>query len=260
MSYEEIKKLDYCINKDYPKIEKNIKNDRLAKKLLDIYAGTKGEITATCQYMYESFITNYKNANEELSNILEKISICEMKHVELIAKILQSMDIDPKFCKYIDNNYNICNYWTAGNVKYITNVDKFLEYNIKLEEIAIEDYKEALKLTDSQNIIDVINAIIEDEKAHIIVFKKLKDDYINKLNLRCIENEKISNNENKQQETIIIKNKQNNNNNLINVLSVSKADFKQSNNIKKEDKSIRIPILDLSILTSKDNNDEISDG
>ena len=71
MSYEEIKKFDYCINKDYPKIEKNIKNDRLAKKLLDIYAGTKGEITATCQYMYESFITNYKNANEELSNILK---------------------------------------------------------------------------------------------------------------------------------------------------------------------------------------------
>ena len=252
MSYEEIKNQDFCVNKTYPKVEKNKKDDKLAKKLLEIYAGSKGEITATFQYIYESFITNSQEKYEELSTVLEKISLCEMKHIQLIAKILKSMGIDPKFCKYIDNNFNICNYWTAGNVKYITNIDKFLEYNIKLEEIALEDYKEALKLTESQNIKDVINAIIEDEKAHITVFKKLKEDYLGNLNLRFTDED------NNKKETIVIKNNENNDNNLINVLSITKTNSKQ--NIKKENDSIRIPILDLSILTSNNTDEEISDG
>lgn len=263
MNYEEIKKLNFCIHKSYPKVEKNKKDDKLAKKLLEIYAGSKGEITATFQYMYQSFITNSQEKYEELSTILEKISICEMKHIELIAKILISMGIDPKFCKYIDNNFNICNYWSAGNIKYITNIEKFLEYNIKLEEIAIEDYKEALKLTESQNIKDIINLILEDERAHLTVFKKLKHDYIKGLKLRCIDKkENTSLAKDDDSATLFKKNENDSDNpNIINILNVSKTkDNPYQKEKNKQDKNIRIPILDLSILNSNEKNDEITDG
>ena len=257
MNFEEIKKKDFCVNSSYPKIEKNEKNDKLAKKLIDIYAGSKGEITATFQYMYESYILSSNQKNNEIIDILNKISICEMKHIELLAKILKSMDIDPKFCKYIDNNYNICNFWSAGNIKYITNLNKFLEYNVKLEEIAIEEYKEAIKLNNSKNIDDILKAILEDEYAHLTIYYKLHEDYMKKMEFRSIneDNENVEDKEAKQVDD--------NTKDLVNVLNVSKTNKENKNNknsYNKDNRNIKIPILDLSILTSKNDNDDISDG
>lgn len=174
MNFSDIKKQNYCLSSSFPKVEKNKKNDKVVKKLLDIYAGSKSELTAVSQYLYESFYTRPNEKDQELSEILEKISICEMRHVEVISQILLSMGVNPKFCKYIDNNFNLCNYWSAGNVKYLTDPKKFIAYNIKLEEFAIEEYKELLALTDSDNIKSIVNVILDDEKAHLEVFRQIQ--------------------------------------------------------------------------------------
>ena len=188
MDFNDIKDEDCCLHSSFPEVEKNIKDDKVIKKLIDIYAGSKGEFTASSLYVYQSFILKPKE--KRLSEILERISICEMSHVEILSQILLSMGINPKFCKYIDNNQNICNYWSAGNVKYITDIATFIDYNIKSEEFAIKEYNELIALTDSQNIKDIVNEIIKDEKAHLSIFKKIKD-MLNKENCsRSVTNEK----------------------------------------------------------------------
>ena len=259
MDLSNIKKEDYCLHSTFPEVEKNIKKDeKVAKKLIDIYAGSKGEFTAVCQYIYQSFIV--KPEYKELSDILENISICEMQHQEIISQILLSMGINPKFCKYIDSNLNICNYWSAGNVKYITDISKFLDYNIKLEEYAINDYNELLKLTTNQNIIDIVKEIIKDEEAHIIVFNKLKTKFNNQNNLRYDINESESEKENDENNNDLDKNS---NREIVSIFSnvkptnnsVKEINNKIINEIKNngltttntcESETIQIPISDLN--------------
>lgn len=264
MNYNEIKNMDYCVHKEYTKIQKNNKDDKLIKKLFDIYAGSKGELTATLQYLFESYSLKLKDNYDEIMDILNKIAICEMKHVELIAEIIQSMGVEPKFCKYIDYDYSICNYWSAGNIKYITDIAKFLEYNIKLEQIAIDDYKEAIKLSNSDNIKAILSEILDDENAHLIVFNHLYKESISHLRLNIIDE---NNNEKDDKIQISKENdnntlQNNNNKNIVNILKTSKQENKEKK-YAYNDKNVRIPILDLSILTSNDNSNienNFSDG
>lgn len=266
MKLSDIKKEDYCVHSTFPEVDKNIpKEEKVARKLLDIYAGSKGEFTATCQYIYESFIV--KPENKELSEILENISICEMEHQEIISQILLSMGINPKFCKYIDSNQNICNYWSAANIKYITDISKFIDYNIKLEEYAVNDYNELLRLTDNDNIKEIINEILKDEKAHILIFNNIKN--ILKSN-DTSRNNTVENVLNKTNSTIELSN---NDSEIVSIFSTSpnnKVDINKkiisTNNTKNVNinetvllpsplnNSIQIPISDLN------NFIEIDDG
>ena len=255
MKLSDIKKDDYCLHSAFPKVDKNIpKDEKVARKLLDIYAGSKGEFTATCQYIYESFIV--KPENKELSEILENISICEMEHQEIISQILLSMGINPKFCKYIDSNQNICNYWNAGNVKYITDILKFIDYNIKLEEYAINDYNELLRLTDNNNIKEIVNEILKDEKAHIKVFNNIKSI------LKSNDTSRNNILENLVNETTAKTETSNNDREIVSIFSTS---TNNDENIKKKkipsppftlNNSIQIPITNLNNL----NFMEIDDG
>lgn len=261
MEFNDIKKEDCCLHSDFPEVEKNIKyNEKFAKKLIDIYAGSKSEFTAICQYIYQSFIV--KPQFKELSEILENISICEMQHQEIISQILLSMRINPKFCKYIDSNLNICNYWSAGNVKYITDIPKFIDYNIKNEEYAINDYKELIKLTDNQNIIDIITTIIKDEEAHINIFHKIKSKFKNnnrslddnttyeKENIENIDcNREIVSIFSNSKVTITPKKEIEDNSNY--EIKDKENDIIQNNNIVKND-TIQIPITDLNNLSDED--------
>ena len=255
MKLSDIKKDDYCLHSTFPEVEKGIKQDeKVVRKLLDIYAGSKGEFTATCQYIYESFIV--KPENKELSEILENISICEMEHQEIISQILLSMGINPKFCKYIDSNQNICNYWNAGNVKYITDILKFIDYNIKLEEYAINDYNELLRLTDNNNIKEIVNEILKDEKAHIKVFNNIKsilksNDTSRNNILENLVNETTAKTEtsNNDRELVSIFSTSTNNDENINIKKIPSPPFTLNN-------SIQIPITNLNNL----NFMEIDDG
>lgn len=258
MNFSNIKKEDYCFNSNYPKIEKNIKDEKTVKKLIDIYAGSKGELTAFFQYLYESFYT--KLEYKELSEILENISIIKLKHIEIISQLLISMDINPKFCKYIDNNQNICNYWSSGNVKYIYDTSKFLDYNIRFEEYTINEYKELLKLTKSQNIIDIINIILKDEEAYLLIFNQIKEMLKNDTHSRYnnIENSDTSIDNN-------ISNDSNHDKEIVNILSAStlknieineKFKSNYSDTTKTESytskEEIQIPITDLNNFSAKE--------
>lgn len=244
MKLSDLKKEDYCVHSSFPEVDKNIKKDeKVIKKLLDIYAGSKGEFTATCQYVYESFII--KPENKELSEILENISICEMEHQEIISQILLSMDINPKFCKYIDSNQNICNYWNAGNVKYITDILKFIDYNIKLEEYAINDYNELLKLTDNNNIKEIVNEILKDEKAHLTTFNTIK----NILKSNNTTRKDITETSNNDREIVSIFSTSTNNNENTNTKKTPSPPLTLNN-------SIQIPITNLNTF----NFTEIDDG
>lgn len=176
MNLEKANKIDfnnYLVKNDYPDITANNLPDDILYKLKKIYAGNKGEFTSVNQYMYQHFILYYNNEINNIAHTLEKISIKEMQHFEIIAKILVKSNVDPKICTFIDNNPKICNSWNSNEISYVKDIENIMKVNIKLENISIKEYNDILKSTTNDNLKDIIKRILEDEYSHLNYFNDI---------------------------------------------------------------------------------------
>lgn len=173
MNFENINYSDFEVKTPYPKVTTKEIDKKILPDLIDSYSGAKGELTASTQYIYQSFIVKPNENYIGLSKILEKISIKEMHHLEILSQVLISQGINPKYCKYIDNNLDICINWSANSVKYLTDVKEFIKYNITLEKGAIAEYTNIVNNATNENIIEIIKRIIQDEESHLEIFNKI---------------------------------------------------------------------------------------
>lgn len=175
MNMEKIKNINfqdnYCTEEEYPEITLTHLPQEILIILKRNYAGIKSEFTSLAQYMYQHYIVWSNPKLNNLSESLEKIAIQEMKHHEIIAKMLVKCGIDPKNCVYIDSNPNLCDYWKASNVSYEKTLIKMFESNMVLEQRTIEDYNNIIAKTDNENLKQIMLRILKDEQAHLEYFK-----------------------------------------------------------------------------------------
>ena len=156
------------VDKPYPKIMVEGKNFYYANLLLKDYSGAQGELTAITQYMYQLF--NKFQQNKEFSNIIFKIAVVEMKHLDLLGKTINLLGIEPKYKFYNGNSYEC---WNSSFVNYSTNLVDILESNIKKEENAIKSYKLHMEIINDKYIKKLLYRIILDEYEHLKCFKAL---------------------------------------------------------------------------------------
>ena len=175
MNYELVNKLDFNenfkVNKEYPEITVTNLPFEVISKIKRLYADRRSEMTSVMQYMYQHFIFNSTDMLDNVSHAMEQISVSEMEHYEILAKILVKCGVDPRNCVYIDNNIDICDYWKASFVNYTRDFVNIFEENIKLEQAGINGYNELMSMTDNENLKEIILRIIEDETSHIAYFK-----------------------------------------------------------------------------------------
>ena len=131
MNFEELNKM---ISKyddvPFPEIKYVYANQIYANLLYDDLAGELGELSAVTQYAYEHM--DMKN-NEELSKIMLRIAIKEMKHLNLVGELIKKLGKNPCFV----NSKGII--WNSGNLNYdVKDIIKTMEYNIKTEKVAID--------------------------------------------------------------------------------------------------------------------------
>lgn len=157
--------MEYKSDLPYPEIKVERKNIEYAKMLTNVYVGNVSEDTAIHLYMYESIVLD-----NEYSNILEQISIVEMKHLEILAKLIKLLGLDPIYKTYEPDKY-----FSGEYVKYGKTLNDMLEINIISEEIAIDNYQKLINIIDDKYIKEILNRIILDEKIHLEIFKKIKD-------------------------------------------------------------------------------------
>ena len=79
----------------YPKIEVETKNYSYANLLRKAYASETSEDTAIHLYLYQSLILQEKY--KDISNILKKISVVEMKHLEILGKLVLLLGVKPVY-------------------------------------------------------------------------------------------------------------------------------------------------------------------
>lgn len=169
--------MKYRVDKEYPEIKVEGKNKYYAELLLDDYAGINSELTAITRYIFQDF--NYFKEYLNLAETLGKISMVEMKHLELLGKTIKLLGVEPKF-KFNTNQYYTPLYWNSSYVNYDIFIDSMLRENILSEQNVINNYRYHITIIGDKYIKNLLERIIEDEEVHIECFKELLREYGNK--------------------------------------------------------------------------------
>lgn len=156
-----------CIlNLPYPCI-KGRDNNRLIAELL--YRAYFSELSAVSEYLYQEilFEKEYKVASE----IIECISITEMKHFNMIGKLIFELGYDPKI-KFTDGTHKSIK--VARNPSVNDAFFKNAIYGDIIEErSSVMGYRRIVEMTTDSNIKSLINRIILDEENHIETLERL---------------------------------------------------------------------------------------
>ena len=161
------------LNKPYPKIQVEKPNTYYAQLLLNDYTGINSELTSITQYIFQDF--NFFSTYPNLSKTLNTIAKVEMKHLNILGKLIKLLGLTPEF--RFPNKPNYTTYWNSTYVDYDTFIPTMLESDILLEKIAIKNYQKDIKLIDDKYIKPILTRIIADENLHLKCFKSLLKDY-----------------------------------------------------------------------------------
>lgn len=165
--------MKFCCDKPYPPIQVEGENTKYAKILLEDYAGEGGEDTAIHRYLYQSFI------QEDVKDTLKGIACVEMKHLDMLGKLIWKLGYLPAF-HTIDSNVECIIPWTSKYVDYSTDLSKILLDDISKEMQAITRYQKHISEIDDCYIKRVLERIIEDEEVHINCLQILYHKYFGK--------------------------------------------------------------------------------
>lgn len=104
--------------------------------------------------------------NTKLSTVLVRIAISEMKHLDILGKLIRRMGNTPSF------KSSKGTYWNAENLMYQPrNRIEMMRRNIYAEQEAIKGYQKAKQYTNNRELIETLDKIIEEEKSHIEIFE-----------------------------------------------------------------------------------------
>lgn len=152
----------------YPKLRNIGKNSQYATMLYEDFGGKCGEVTAIMTYIYQHLIIQ----DIDIAQIMKKIAVVEMHHLDLIGSLIKMLGKDPK---YMDNNYM---YWNADTIDYEKkDIRSLMKMNIQSEQEAIANYLKAKRYTRNQSVRNLLDRIILDEQSHIQVFEGIIKKY-----------------------------------------------------------------------------------
>jgi bacterioferritin len=163
-----LKRTPLVIDLPYPNfecIEQSVYN---AMVITPAYAGLHGELSAILQYTYHFFYFeeyNYK----DISEVLFRISLAEMEHLEILGKLLLKLGVDPVFSMCPPYQYN---FYNTSKINYNKTPQKMLLDDISGELSAINEYENMMKRLKSEEVSAVISRIILDEQLHVKALKE----------------------------------------------------------------------------------------
>ena len=155
------------VNKPYPEIT-GVQEDAQTVAILKNLAFSRvGKLAGVLKYIYQSVLAN--KTQEEIAVIFEEIGVVEMLHLDMLMHAISMFGGNPK---YEDAQGT---YFNTLNINYSMKLRDMLENNIRAETVAIENYEMAISKVKNQSLKDFFKRIIEDEKRHIEIFKRIRD-------------------------------------------------------------------------------------
>lgn len=135
------------------------------------YAGLNGELTAILQYSYHKL--HFAAVNEADAELLERIAIAEMTHLEILGKSMLKLGVNPLYLQYPNSN----KYYVASDVSRAYTPTKMLMDDVMSELNAIAEYKKMLFVLTNEQVQAIIQRIILDEEVHLETLKGMLQKY-----------------------------------------------------------------------------------
>lgn len=154
----------------YPPAETQGKNLYYASLLTNDFAGIVSEMSAVTAYVFQHLAT----PNKKIADVLECISIVEMRHLGFIATLINAFGGKPRFA--VQSGAKCC-FWSAQSISYETNPRCYLKENIANERAAIANYKTRIKQISDSKVQALLSRIIQDEEHHIGLFTALLEEF-----------------------------------------------------------------------------------
>lgn len=168
----------------YPEIVDATNNKEVVKLLYDLYANSESELGAILTYSYQHIVL--KNTNAEVAELLGKIGIVEMHHIELLGNAIIKFGGLP----YYINSAN--EHFSTKSVFYCTNILHILKNDILQERMAVQAYTKTAQIVQNASLKALLLRIAQDEELHI---KALENAYHNQLkNQGDLDPTKLKNN------------------------------------------------------------------
>lgn len=149
----------------YPPVQAKNKCKEYAYAMLSNIGSSNSEMSAISLYFYNSVILD--NEYADFAKCFHSISIVEMHHLDIFAKLAYQMGLDPRLWS-LKNNKKF--YWTPSYNCYPKEIRKVIENSINGEKDAIKKYTSQAKIIKDANIVENLERIIIDEKHHIEIF------------------------------------------------------------------------------------------
>ena len=187
-SYE--KKLQYPVKIKNP-------NPNLAKIILTQYGGPDGELGASLRYLSQ----RYSMPFDELKGLLTDIGTEELGHLEMIGAIVHQLTRnlkgnqmkDPAFAPYfVDHTVGVYpasaagTPWSAATMQVKGDPITDLVENMAAEQKARTTYDNILRISDDQDVNDVIKFLREREVVHFQRFGEAVQLLRDKLNQKNV--------------------------------------------------------------------------
>ncbi|MBM7854085.1 bacterioferritin [Desulfohalotomaculum tongense] len=157
---------EVCLPVPYPEVNVEKPNTEYAKMMLDILADCSSELTAIHKYLY--YYTMLEDTPyEEVAELLEAISIIEMRHMHDIMKFIKLLGCEPVY----ENSRG--KPWCAAYVNYeLYNVCNLLMDVTQEEEDTAKLYRDMAAYINDKYISAWLLRAAEDEEHHAKLFKK----------------------------------------------------------------------------------------
>ena len=151
----------------YPEIRVERQNPYYARLLFAAYAGQESELAAILTYSHGALVSRGK-CPKELYETLECISAVEMRHMEMLGKLIVLLGGDARYI--LPNGRASIN--TAA-LPYACAPERIIRNSIAGEEGAIRLYRELIRSINDECVRAVLRRIILDEEQHIKIFKEM---------------------------------------------------------------------------------------
>lgn len=158
----------FQVHRPYPKVQVAGPNAAYARMLGCDLASAGSEMTAVCQYLYQSWLL--ANRCPEVSRAISQIARVEMHHLRLLGETIVLLGGDPRFWAFGSNNRPL--WWNGSAVCYTGSIQKMMLENIAMEQAAIDEYTRQRLLIGDACICALLERIVEDEQLHISLFRR----------------------------------------------------------------------------------------
>lgn len=164
--------MHYTADLPYPPIAPERCHLPYARAMLDNLGGNISEMSAVSLYFYNHIIT--EPCYEEVARAFHKISIVEMRHMQIFGKLAFLLGIDPRLWT---QGLHGRSYWTPGYNRYPREIKAVLLNSLKGEKEAIRKYRGQIACIRDANLIENLNRIILDEERHVEILTALYEKY-----------------------------------------------------------------------------------